>query len=462
MNAANRAARKRLIERWLENTVNTVMDGRLGHTYTVYGQPRPIAGFRAGSLEINAGIETGRLLKTLSANNHAIARQLVPLEWEITGHVGAFMSGRNLRLEVLWPDHLAERDVRLTDVLHKLRVRPYTDGRWLAGVSDSGNAVTLSLDDSPHFLIVGTSGSGKSEFVRAMVAQLSTLRLGAPAGIADMILIDAKQGDSLGVLQHYPGVVGPLATDIPTTRAALGYAVGLMKERQSNRRSDHKPVVVFIEEAQELLSDAAIVEMTRQLVAQGRSARITCVLSTQHAINKSLGNDPTIKRNLAGRVCFAVTDYEASKAATGDSAIRADRLAGAGDSYSIVAGRVERMQAVWIPEREIEAVSNYQHSFERWPEFDPGVCDTLRVLAPTQAQQSNGVQPFSIDAEAIAVLNAIGTGNGRRNGRQVLNNALGEAGLEITDWKLRQLLKRGRALHDAIEKHGGAVGWSDD
>ena len=173
-----------------------------------------IAGPRAGALEISAGLDAGRLLRVLQADDGAIVRQFIP--WPFPLSPSVYMAGRYVRVEAGWPDDLAERAIKVSD----LNRRPYGSGRWLAGVNELGRVVTLGLSDhAPHFLVSGTTGSGKSVAIRSMVVQLA--RNGD-----QLILIDGKFGEGLRGLDHLPNVIGPLATDMDTARSAAGVGRG--------------------------------------------------------------------------------------------------------------------------------------------------------------------------------------------------------------------------------------------
>ena len=178
-----------------------------------------IAGPRAGALEISAGLDAGRLLRVLQADDGAIVRQFIP--WAFPFSPSVYMSGRYVRVEAGWPDDLAERAIKVSDLNRK----PTGSGRWLAGVNELGRVVTLGLSDhAPHFLIAGTTGSGKSVALRSMVTQLA--RNGDR-----LVLIDGKFGEGLRGLDHLPNVIGPLATDLDTARNALAWAVAEMQRR---------------------------------------------------------------------------------------------------------------------------------------------------------------------------------------------------------------------------------------
>ena len=69
-------------------------------------------------------------------------------------------------------------------------------------------------------------------------------------------------------------------------------------------------IAVVIDEVQELAGDAAIVEMIRRIAAQGRAARVSIIMATQHPTNDAFG-DATVKRNVTGRIALRVSDAKA-------------------------------------------------------------------------------------------------------------------------------------------------------
>src|SRR5512135_2649768 len=170
-----------------------------------------IAGPRAGALEFDAGFDAGRLLRALAADDMALTRQFVP--WAFVGQPAVYMLGRSVRVEAGWNDALAQKMISV----RQLNTRPNGSGRWVAGMNEQGRVVNLHLSDTaPHFLVAGTTGSGKSVCLRSTVTQLSQRS-------DHLVLIDGKFGDGLRGLDHLPGVVGPLALDIETARAALAW-----------------------------------------------------------------------------------------------------------------------------------------------------------------------------------------------------------------------------------------------
>ena len=157
-----------------------------------------------------------------------------------------------------------------------------------------------------------------------------------------LVLIDAKRGKDFRHLAHVWGLVGPLADDVYSARAALRWCVQELAARYSGGR-DIRRLVVIVDEVQELVDDALATEALRKLIAQGRGANVHCLVATQHPTVASLG-DSTIGKNLVGRLALRVIGPEASRVAVGAKSPRADYLLGHGDCYAVVPAATHRVQ----------------------------------------------------------------------------------------------------------------------
>ena len=385
-----------------------------------------IAGPRAGALEIDAGLGAGRLLRALAADDGAMMRQFVP--WAFMGDPIAYMTGRYVRVEAGWPEHLAERSIRVTD----LSTHPGGSGRWLLGKNERGRAVTLGLsDNAPHMLIAGTTGSGKSVALRSLIVQLS--RVGDR-----LVMVDLKHGEGLRDLDRLPGAIGPVATTIDEARSALGWAVAEMDRRYSSHDTQAARLVVVVDEVQEMADDAICTEAIRKLTAQGRAARVSVILSTQHPTVSTLG-DPSIKRNVTGRIALRVADAKSSEVAIGQSTPRADHLLGAGDCYAIVPGAVQRCQVAYMPKAAIDAALVARPAIDEWPIF-------------AAEQLGGGAAAAAYSGQEIAI-SLIGAALG--NGRPALVKALIGAGLpKPGSDRAARLLALGREVNQALGDQG--------
>lgn len=396
--------RQSLLQQWASGIDRAARSGALFNDVSKAIALREIGminGPRAGALELDAGLGAGRLLRALGSDEGAILRQFIP--WAFMGDPVCYMAGRFVRIEAGWPDHLAEKAIRVSD----LNTRPHGSGRWLCGKNELGRVVTLGLsDNAPHFLIAGTTGSGKSVALRSMIAQLSR------AGDR-LVLIDLKHGEGLRDLDRLPGAIGPLAMTIDNARSALGWAVAEMTRRYETHDTTSPRLIVVIDEVQELADDPICVEAIRKLTAQGRAARVHVVLATQHPINAALG-DPTIKRNTSGRIALRVADAKSSEVTIGQSTPRADWLLGAGDCYAIVPGAIQRCQVAYMPRQEIERQLIAQPLINEWPAIE---AEQLNG-APTSGATYSGAEL------AVSLINATQAG-----GRPALVKALSDQGL---------------------------------
>ncbi len=393
-----------------------------------------IAGPRAGALEFDAGLDSGRLLRALAADDMALTRQFVP--WPFVGQPAVYMQGRYVRLEAGWEDSLAQKSISV----RQMNARPHGSGRWLCGMNERGRAVILHLSDlAPHFLIAGTTGSGKSVCLRSIVTQLSQRG-------DRLVLIDGKFGEGLRGLDHLPGIVGPLAADVDTARAALAWILAEIVKRYTNGEQETTRLVVVVDEVQELISDSAIVEMIRRIAAQGRAAQTSIILATQHPTAKAFGDDASIKRNVTGRIALRTVDYKASEVAIGQATPRADWLLGAGDAYAVVPGQVQRVQIAYMERREIERLLTAQPTLTTWPEY---VAESL---------PNTSAVPFSGAELAVSLINAY-----QGHGRPALVKALEVSGLSKPgNVRAERLLKLGREQLEALHSDGWDLCLPDD
>ena len=241
-------------------------------------------------------MESWRLLQALRQHDAATLRQFVP--WAFTGEPVAFMAGRFVRVEAGWPEWLAEGMIRLSD----LSERPKDASRWVVGKNENGRTVSVGLNDrTPHYLVSGATGSGKSVALRNALLQLSRHHENR------LVLLDGKYGESLRLVEHLPGVVGPVAVEGPEVRAALGWACQEMRLRYENGHAGR--VVVAFDEFQEFVGDPVIVALMKRIAAQGRGAGVHLLAATQHPTVDAFG-DPAVRRNLTGKLALMVADAD--------------------------------------------------------------------------------------------------------------------------------------------------------
>jgi DNA segregation ATPase FtsK/SpoIIIE-like protein len=293
-------------------------------------------------------------------------------------------------------------------------------------------------DRTPHFLVSGATGSGKSVALRSAVLQLSA------DSQNQILLVDGKMGESLKAVERLPCVVGPCAVEGPEVRGALGWAAAEMRRRYGAGYHNGR-VVVVIDEFQELVGDDLIVDLLRKLVAQGRAAKVHTLLATQHPTVDAFG-DSSIRRNLVGKVALHVLDADASRVAVGASTPRADHLLGAGDSYAVSPGNCHRVQLAYVDEREITAGENGGPGwrFSRWPEYD---AEEVGQDLPT------GQFNFTGDELGVAVVSAA-----EGEGRTLFTRRMEDAGFGRPGYNRQKRLRDlGLGACDWMERNGYTV-----
>jgi len=215
-------------------------------------------------------------------------------------------------------------------------------------------------------LVAGTSGGGKSEWLRSAVAGLmhsntpETLRL---------VLIDPKR-TAFAELKGSPYLQGPDGLVYPPEHSALDVLDSLIEEMEEryklfeqSRVSDVSEylaktgtvlprIVCVCDEYADLLVDGAATKNVEaaisRLGAKARGAGLHLIVATQNPDRKTVNG--ALKRNLIGRVCLRVADHHQSKMIINQSG--AERLLGNGDLFFLSIGEPVRLQAPYLSAEE--------------------------------------------------------------------------------------------------------------
>src|SRR5215207_884069 len=244
---------------------------------------------------------------------------------------------------------------------------------WL-GKDIAGKAIGTDLAKQPHILIAGTTGSGKSGCVNAM---LSSVLLRSDPNEVRMVLVDPKRVE----LNHYEGIPHLLTPVVTSPRLAANVLGNLIKEMEErygvmsraktrnlvelNRvreRSGEAPlpyILCVIDELADLMmvAPADVEDSIIRLAQKSRAVGIHLVLATQRPSADVITG--MIKANVPARIAFAVSSQTDSRVILDQNG--AESLLGQGDMLFRPAGesRTARIQGAFIAEEEIARLTDH-------------------------------------------------------------------------------------------------------
>jgi len=289
--------------------------------------------------------------------------------------------------------NLSPNLVTLGDIFDDLPATASPLSVWL-GKDISGAAVWTDLARMPHLLIAGTTGSGKSGCINAL---LTSILLRATPDEVRMILIDPKKIE----LNHYeaiPHLLTPVVSSPKEASAVLANCTAEMERRyerlagvrarnlnEANRafRQRGEPtlpyLLVVIDELADLMMVApqAVEDAVIRLAQKSRAVGIHLVLATQRpSVDVITG---MIKANVPSRIAFAVSSMTDSRVILDTGG--AESLLGQGDMLFKPLGtsRLQRVQGAYVSEEEIALV--VEQTKQRDQELDEAFLELPQVFA---------------------------------------------------------------------------------
>jgi DNA segregation ATPase FtsK/SpoIIIE, S-DNA-T family len=273
------------------------------------------------------------------------------------------------------------------------------------GKDINGRIVTADLATMPHVLIAGSTGSGKSVAINAMI--MSVLYRSTPEQVR-LILVDPKRVE-LGMYEGIPHLFTPIITEPKLAANALRNAVREMERRlkllasrsvrnidQYNRlfengtpsmfedSAEQSPlayIIIIIDELADLmmLDKSNVEEAITRLAQMARAVGIHLVLATQRpSVDVITG---LIKANVPTRISFRLATKVDSRTILDSNG--AECLLGRGDMLFLPPGtsRLQRLHAPFVTEKETAAVvafwknqgqAEYVNGFLESPKDDKG------------------------------------------------------------------------------------------
>ena len=305
------------------------------------------------------------------------------------------------------------------------------------GQDITGQPVVTDLAKAPHLLVAGTTGSGKSVGVNAMI--LSMLFKATPEDVR-MIMIDPKMLE-LSIYEGIPHLLAPVVTDMKLAANALNWCVNEMEKRyrlmsfmgvrnlagfnqkiaEANARGEKigspfsltpenpEPleklpfIVVVVDEFADLMMTAGkkIEELIARLAQKARAAGIHLILATQRpSVDVITG---LIKANIPTRIAFQVSSKIDSRTILDQ--MGAENLLGQGDMLFLPPGTgyPQRVHGAFASDSEVHRVVEYLKQFGA-PDYIDDILSSGSTEDFTGTSRSNDSDLDPMYDEAVSVV----------------------------------------------------------
>ena len=319
--------------------------------------------------------------------------------------------------------------IRLSEVLGSQAYRG-SDSLLTLGLGKDivGNPVVVDLAKMPHLLVAGTTGSGKSVGINAM---LLSLLYKAEAKDVRLLMIDPKMLE-LAVYDGIAHLLAPVIRDMKQATHSLNWCVAEMERRYHlmaelgvrnmagynakidalaasaaqelpkseegapapTVRLERLPyIVVVVDELADLMlsSGKRMEELIARLAQKARAAGIHFILATQRPHPEVITG--LIKANIPTRIAYQVSARMDSRTILDQ--MGAEALLGQGDMLYLASGAElpQRVHGALVSDEEVARVVAYLKSQGK-PQYIPGILDGSAIAASQSAAADGGVDPM--------------------------------------------------------------------
>jgi S-DNA-T family DNA segregation ATPase FtsK/SpoIIIE len=330
------------------------------------------------------------------------------------------------------------QSVRLTEIIGSKAYQDVHSPLALAlGKDIGGNPIVVDLAKMPHLLVAGTTGSGKSVALNAMI--LSLIYKSEPRDVR-LIMVDPKMLE-LSIYQDIPHLLAPVVIDMKQAANALHWCVGEMERRyklmswlgvrnlsgynhkiaEAEKRGEtlenpstigtENPVplakmpyiVVVIDELADLMLVAGkkVEELIARLAQKARASGIHLILATQRpSVDVITG---LIKANIPTRVAFQVSSKVDSRTILDQHG--AEALLGQGDMLYLPpgTGMPIRVHGAFVADHEVHEVVDYLKT-QGEPEYLEGLLDIPEEMSAVAGGAGESAESDPLYDQAVEIV----------------------------------------------------------
>lgn len=269
--------------------------------------------------------------------------------------------------------------ISFKDVISAEHKRPHQLLEVPLGRNVSGKLITLDITKTPHLLIAGATGSGKSVAINGII---TSLLMNCTPDEVKLMLVDPKKVE-LGVYNGIPHLISPVVTESKKAAISLNKLVAemerryetfanvgvrnidgynrLIKNQQASMDTGEKPmpyIVGIVDELADLMmvSSNEVEGAIIRIAQMGRAAGIHMIIATQRpSVDVITG---LIKANVPSRMAFAVSSGTDSRTILDQNG--AEKLLGRGDMlFKLVGKKPIRVQGAFISDEDVEKVVSF-------------------------------------------------------------------------------------------------------
>lgn len=292
---------------------------------------------------------------------------------------------------------------------------------FAVGKDITGKVIVGDLSKSPHLLIAGTTGSGKSVMLNGII--LSLLYKSSPEDVR-LILVDPKQVE-FKIYEGIPHLLTPrVLTDAVKAGNALQWAVDEMERRYrligdasvrdiweynkteavvSGKKKKMPFIVLIIDEFSDFMmtSKKEVEDRIVRIGQKARAAGIHMILATQRPTIECVTGG--IKANFPSRIAFKVAGRVNSDVILGMTG--AEKLLGRGDMlYAPIeySSSPKRVQGCYVTTEEVNNIVNYV-SLNNEQDYDPAIQDAINNVKRGESSEENAMDPLLPEALKICI-----------------------------------------------------------